>query len=32
VTASYPYDPLLGWFSGFSGFTLGSTSRGVITF
>ena len=32
VTAVYPYDPFLGWFSRFSGFTLGSTSRGVITF
>jgi Flp pilus assembly protein TadG len=32
VTAVYPYDPFLGWFNRFSGFTLGSTSRGVITF
>jgi Flp pilus assembly protein TadG len=32
VTAVYPYDPFLGWFKRFSGFTLGSTSRGVITF
>ena len=32
VTTVYPYDPFLGWFNRFSGFTLGSTSRGVITF
>ncbi len=32
VTVVYPYDPFVGWFRQLSGLTLGSTTRGVITF
>jgi Flp pilus assembly protein TadG len=32
VTASYTYDPLVGYFSAMLSTTMGSTSQGVITF
>ena len=32
VAVSYPYDPFVGYFSSALGVTLGSTSRGIITF
>jgi Flp pilus assembly protein TadG len=32
VTVTYPYDPLIGYFSSALSVTLGSTSQGIITF
>lgn len=32
VTVSYPYDPLVGYFSSILNTTMGSTSQGVIAF